>query len=77
MSTYRIFFTTTASASAEVEADSLDEAIDQAWDRIPSDVCAQCGGWGSSPEYSMELGGDWTPDESNYSVDGEWIEVQS
>ena len=74
MSTYRIFFTTTASATAEVEAENLDKAVEAAYDKIPDDVCAQCGGWGS--DYSMELGGDWASAD-DYEVDGVWIENES
>lgn len=75
MATYRIYYTTTASASVEVEADSFDEALDAAPDLLPSDVCAQCGGWGS--DYSLELAGEWTADESNYTVDGTFVEVSA
>jgi hypothetical protein len=76
MSTYRIFFTTTVSASTEVEADSYEDAVDLAYDRIPRDVCAQCGGWGASPAYSLELGGDWDAQDF-HEVDAEWIEATS
>ena len=73
MSTYRIFFNTGASASVEVEADSFDEAVDLAYDRVPSGICAQCGGWGQ--DYDMDLGDDWEVDDS-YEVDGKWIEAK-
>lgn len=42
MATYRIFFITTASTSVEVEADSLEEAIELAYDELPRSLCHQC-----------------------------------
>jgi hypothetical protein len=60
MAKYVVHMTTTASMSIEVEVDdNLDEpearedAIEEAFQEAPADVCAQCGGWGQS--WSMEL----------------------
>lgn len=60
---YVVHMTTTASLSVEVEIpDDLDEqaakaaAIEEAYQNAPSNVCAQCGGWGR--EWSLELG-EW------------------
>jgi len=76
MSTYRIFFQQTISTSVEVEADSLDEAIDAAYesDQMPSEspLCAQCSGWGQG--FSIDTG-QWEHDEHIYEVDGEYVEV--
>ncbi|RNL64394.1 hypothetical protein EFK50_07675 [Nocardioides marmoriginsengisoli] len=73
MSKYVIYLTTEASIAIEVEADSLEEAQDAAFDELPSGVCAQCSGWGSA--WSLDLG-DFEVDESHHSVDGEWVEVK-
>jgi len=75
MSTFRIYFTTGASATVTVEANDLEDAIEKAYDELPSDICAQCSGWGQ--EWSRDLGDEWTVDETAYEQDGEYIEVES
>lgn len=67
MPKYRLFFNTGATASATVEAESLDEAIDEAHEVIPREVCAQCSGWGQ--DWSLDLG-DFEFDEDEHFVDG-------
>lgn len=42
MAAYLIFFTTTASAAVDVEADSLEDAIELAYDELPGSLCHQC-----------------------------------
>lgn len=73
MSTYKIFFSTTASSVVTVEADDLESAIDLAYDELPRDVCAQCGGWGQGP--GIELAGEWEVAPDYYEVDGEFIDT--
>ena len=57
----RVHLTTVASLSVEVEVpDDLDEeaqrgaAIDAAFETAPTQVCAQCSGWGQT--WDLELG---------------------
>lgn len=63
MAKYRVYFTTTASLSVDVEVDddltgedAHDAAIDRAYDEMPSDMCAQCSGWRTP--WSREFG-EW------------------
>jgi len=64
MTKYRVFLTTTASLSVNVEIDDakMDEdeareaAIEEAHQEAPSGVCAQCSGWGRS--WGLDLG-EW------------------
>lgn len=51
---YRVQFETSAWCSVTVEAADEDEAVDLAYEEIPSGVCAQCSGWGQS--WSLGLG---------------------
>lgn len=55
MSNYTVYFTSVASASARVEADDYEEAIDSAWDEMPGSLCHQCAHW-------IEFSGEWEPD---------------
>lgn len=73
MSTYRLFFTSVLSTSVTVEADDLGEAIDAAYDsdQMPSTICAQCSGWGSS--WYVDDSGEWQFDEGGYELDGESV----
>lgn len=62
MSRYALIYTQTVSATVWIEADSIEDAeekcdTDEAWEALPRDVCAQCGGWGR--DYSLELDGTW------------------
>lgn len=62
MSTYRVHFSTTASASVKVKIDddgmeseqARDTAIEEAYQNLPSGICAQCSGWLQS--WSLDLG---------------------
>lgn len=67
MTKYRLFFSQTAGAYATVEADSLDDAIERAYDELPSGVCAQCSGWGRNSGISLD--GDWILDEEAANED--------
>lgn len=73
MATYKINMTQMASAEIEVEADSLDEAIEAAYQEGVPSICAQCSGWGQKT--GIDLSGDWEADEKAYVVDGEYVEV--
>ena len=73
MSSYRIYFHETLSTSVEVEADNLEDAIDEAYANLPGGICAQCTGWGSAG-WSRDDAGEPEVDESMYEVDGEFIE---
>jgi hypothetical protein len=60
---YTVYMQTTASAAVTVEVDddlageeALQQALDLAYDAVPSEVCAQCSGWGKN--YSLDLA-DW------------------
>lgn len=54
MPKYRVNFQTVASMSITVEADNEGDAIDKAYEGIPSGVCTQCGGWDQN--WSLDLG---------------------
>lgn len=56
MNRYRVHLQTVASFTIEVDADDEDAALDAAYEEVPAEVCAQCGGWGS--KYSLDLG-EW------------------
>lgn len=58
---YQIWFTATAATMVTVEADSLDEAIDTAYEHLPY-ICAQCAGWGATTNTGTDLG-DWEVDD--------------
>lgn len=73
MAQYRIYFRQSASASVEVEADSFEEAVDLAYEELPGGVCAQCSGWNQS--WSLDLDGEWDVNESEYEVDGDYVEA--
>lgn len=57
---YQVLFTTTASYVVTVESESPDTAIEEAYDLLPSGVCAQCSGWGR--DYSLDFG-EWDDGE--------------
>ncbi len=57
MATYRVNYTSGAFLSIAVEADNEEDAIDKAYEEVPSGVCAQCSGWGE--KWSLDVGDDW------------------
>lgn len=61
MSKYTVYLTQTASCSVEVEADYYESAVDQAFEKAPSTLCAHCTGWGSP--VGIDLAGYWDLDE--------------
>ena len=63
MSTYRIFWTTSASTVTEVEADSLDDAIEASFDQLPGSLCHQCA-------RACEMSDEWV-ERSAYVDDGD------
>lgn len=72
MSMFTLYFTNTSSSVVKVEAVDLDEAIDLAYDQLPSSICAQCSGWGS--DWNRDES-DWEFEEESYYVDG--VEVRN
>jgi hypothetical protein len=54
---YRVILQSGAWQTIDVEADSIDEAIDKAHGETSS-LCAHCTGWGKDG-VSMELGEEW------------------
>jgi len=67
MTKYRVHLHTVMSMSIEVEVDDADmspedardRAVDQAYDEMPGDICAQCSGW--RQPWSRDLG-EWEID---------------
>lgn len=49
---------TTSSIVIKVEADNYEDAIEKAWEILPSSVCAQCSGWNEK----------WSRDEGEYEA---------
>lgn len=66
MAEYELYFNTTATAFVAIEAETLDEAIDLAMNRLPANVCAQCAGWGYGLAAGIDLAGEWELDEAAY-----------
>ena len=54
MPKFTVYFETGASASATVEAEDYDEAIDKAHDEINGGLCAYCSGYGQG--YGKDIG---------------------
>lgn len=73
MSSYTIYFTSTASTAVTVEADDFETAVELAYEELPGSVCAQCAGWGGRP--GIDLSDDWEPNEKSCDVDGKFVEV--
>jgi hypothetical protein len=44
MAKYRVMLIRADSLSIEVEADSEEAAVEEAFDEAPREMCAQCGG---------------------------------
>lgn len=73
MAQYTIYFESVAGTTVNVEADDFESALDLAYDRLPSGVCAQCAGWGRDDKPGIDLSGEWEPDYKSYEVDGERV----
>jgi predicted Zn-dependent protease with MMP-like domain len=52
---YTVYFTQTASAEVKVEAGDYNDAIERAWEDLPSSLCHHCAS-------QVDLLGDWEPD---------------
>lgn len=61
MTKYRVILETGASVSVTVEANDEEEAIERAFEDAPSEVCAQCSGWGKN--WNLDLAEWATPHE--------------
>lgn len=61
MPTYKVYINQVVSACVEVEAESVEEALDTYWtsDDMPSGITVGAFGYGASVDES----GDWTADE--------------
>lgn len=55
MAKYRVRLITSAEYCIDVEADSEDAALDEAYQEAPG-LCPQCGGWGK--KWGLDLG-EW------------------
>lgn len=73
MATYSIAFTTGASSVVAVEADSLEEAEEKAWEQLPMGLCNHCSS-GTATVSGVEISGDWDTDTSHFFRDGEYVE---
>jgi hypothetical protein len=62
MAKYRVMLIRADSLSIEVEADSEEAAVEEAFDEAPREMCAQCGGWGQK----------WGIDEGEWLTVDEW-----
>jgi len=63
MPKYRVFFEATASMTVEVEAEDEESAETAAYNVMPTQICAQCTGWGSKG-WSRDLS-EWELIEDN------------
>jgi hypothetical protein len=66
MAEYAIHWSTWANAYTEVEADSLEEAVQASYEHLPGSLCHQCAD-------KVDVGDDWT--ETSITVDGEEIDL--
>lgn len=71
MATYTIYFTGSASASVTVEADSLEEAEELAWQEVPGGVCGQCSGYGQHWSLDVDI---IEVNSDGYTIDGDWVD---
>jgi len=72
MAKYRVRFETKAWASVEVDVDDPELAVENAYAELPSDVCAQCSGWGRN--WILTLGEEWSIEkDSKQEADGTWV----
>jgi kynurenine formamidase len=60
---YRVYFTGSADLTVRVVADDPEEAIEQAYQDQPGDICAQCSGW------RQKWSRDWPDEMEVYAVD--------
>lgn len=70
MPTYRVVLSSVLSTSIDVEAGDEGEAMDLALEGAPSDICAQCSGWGR--EWDVDQG-EW--DIAREYQDGRLVEM--
>lgn len=66
MSRFLIFWQTGSGAVTEVEADTIDEALEMSGDLLPGSLCHQCAS-------HIDVGDDWEPSEAYQ--DDEQIEL--
>ena len=65
---YRVSMRAMAYLSVTVEAENEEDAIEAAYEEIPSGVCARCSGWNES--WSLDIG-EWAPtDEAWPAMEG-------
>lgn len=63
MGTYVVHWYSTGGQSIEVEADSMDDAIDASGQELPHSLCHQCASVADGFGDNWELSGVDTPDE--------------
>lgn len=59
MTTYKVIMSTYATGYVEVDGDTEEKAIEEAYNLAPT-LCAHCSGW--DKEHSLELGDEWEID---------------
>jgi len=63
MARYRVYMQSTASTHVEVEADSVEEAVEAAYGAEKPHICAICAGMGYSSNPPLDLDDEWQVDE--------------
>lgn len=70
MPKYAVTLETIANVTIEVDAEDESDAFEKAFEEVPSEVCAQCSGWGNG--YSLDLG-EWDiPKADDGKGEAEW-----
>lgn len=69
MPTFDMSFTTTTSTTVKIEAETLEEAIQEAYKEGFPGLCSQCSGYGQG--HNLELGDDWEIDNRSVDQDGD------
>jgi hypothetical protein len=63
MARYKVYMRSVASTHVEVEADSVDAAVDAAYEAEMPHICAMCAGMGYSRRPSLDLDDKWDVSE--------------
>lgn len=69
MPKFDLMFTTDASLSVSVTADTLEEAVEQVRAEGFGTLCAQCTGWRQA--HDLDLGDEWELNQHSVYQDGE------
>jgi len=57
MPKYNVHLSTVVSATVTVEAEDAEQAIEAAYEEVPSEFCFQCSGHGQP--WDLDMGGEW------------------